>query len=912
MASLKDAILGLGQNIDGVPALPVPIQGTTPHDSSTPPTPPPSGPTIQPDYIVLPPPPPPVQSAPQALYGIEEGISRGLWADSSPSDLKGKKLGSGPMPLDVGTIVLLPPLRGIHLIEHMEGDVFMMGWDGEAPQPISLYEDLDLSGYTHQQQLLGRRFTTLEDDEILCQLCTTQARISIWSLLASSSTHRDALIRALNHIRVDTTTTLEGLIHLLIADKAMCIVFSDDDLPPEGSDHVQPLFIDVACSGHRVSSILLDNDFALNVCPLVIAIALGFSPSNFGPSTQTIITYDGTQRTVMGTLTTHIMIRPVRYFVLLQMYLGIGIPETPDVMIVAPSSLDRASMFSICFPEVVFYYDILMDTTIDDEGVTLPDVCTHKMDTTIGVDEMDVISTSCIPNAAPHEPRSTLDMFGTFMLEIDDDDSITVITPDIITIEGASDSMNPPLSFNTMFGFVTRFDDVAGPDGPLSDQSNFDSDSEEKKVTPISSSIELVNFGTHDQPRELRIGTSLSPDDMSKLIDLLRPIKLKLRRLHPQWSLQDGKVRVYVDFQDLNKASPKDDFSLPHIDMLLDSTTGHSMLSFMDGFSGYNQIMMALEDMEKTSYITEWGTYCYRVKVESQEVHLWGNFWKLLGHIVSERGIEVDPEKIRAILDMPAPRTERKIRGFLGRLQYINHFIAKITNICKLIFCLLRKSQPIVWDDDCQHAFKNIKECLFSSLVLVPPTLGRPLLLYIMIERLCLALVWVTRRLRHYVTEYSILLVSRLDPLRYLFYWPILIGRLMTWLVLLTEFDIQYVTQKLVKWSIVTNHLSFLPVFDDIPIDNDFPDEQFLLVTSIVGWQLYFDGAANKPGFGIGILLISPQGDCIPRLVRLAFSDYHRLMNNVVKYEACITSLETTLDLGVRQLEIHGDSNLVI
>ena len=167
-------------------------------------------------------------------------------------------------------------------------------------------------------QLLGRRFTTLEDDEILCQLCTTQARISIWSLLASSSTHRDALIRALNHIRVDTTTTLEGLIHLLIADKAMCIVFSDDDLPPEGSDHVQPLFIDVACSGHRVSSILLDNDFALNVCPLVIAIALGFSPSNFGPSTQTIITYDGTQRTVMGTLTTHIMIRPVRYFVLLQ------------------------------------------------------------------------------------------------------------------------------------------------------------------------------------------------------------------------------------------------------------------------------------------------------------------------------------------------------------------------------------------------------------------------------------------------------------------------------------------------------------------------------------------------------------------------------------------------------------------
>ena len=68
---------------------------------------------------------------------------------------------------------------------------------------------------------------------------------------------------------------------------------------------------------------------------------------------------------------------------------------------------------------------------------------------------------------------------------------------------------------------------------------------------------------------------------------------------------KDGKVRVYVDFQDLNKANLKDDFPLPYIDMLVDSTVGHSMLSFMDDFSGYNHILMALEDMEKTSFITE-------------------------------------------------------------------------------------------------------------------------------------------------------------------------------------------------------------------------------------------------------------------------------------------------------------------
>ena len=94
--------------------------------------------------------------------------------------------------------------------------------------------------------------------------------------------------------------------------------------------------------------------------------------------------------------------------------------------------------------------------------------------------------------------------------------------------------------------------------------------------------------------------------------------------------------------------------------------------------------------------------------------------------------------------------------------------------------------------------------------------------------------------------------------MRYLFDRPVLTGRLMRWLVLLIEFDIQYVTQKSVKGSIVADHLASLPISDDKPIDDDFPDEQFVSMTSITRWQLYFDGAANQLGFGIGILLISP------------------------------------------------------
>ena len=89
---------------------------------------------------------------------------------------------------------------------------------------------------------------------------------------------------------------------------------------------------------------------------------------------------------------------------------------------------------------------------------------------------------------------------------------------------------------------------------------------------------------------------------------------------YPQWLAnivpvpkKDGKICMCVDFRDLNKACPKDDFSLPHIDVIVDRKASSAMYSFMDGFLGYNQIMMAVMDKIKTAFITEWGTYCYKV-----------------------------------------------------------------------------------------------------------------------------------------------------------------------------------------------------------------------------------------------------------------------------------------------------------
>ena len=69
---------------------------------------------------------------------------------------------------------------------------------------------------------------------------------------------------------------------------------------------------------------------------------------------------------------------------------------------------------------------------------------------------------------------------------------------------------------------------------------------------------------------------------------------------------------------------------------------------------------------------------------------------KLLGHIVSQKEIEVDPDKVKAIREMPPPKNEKEVRGFLGRPQYISRFIAKLTTICEPIFKLLRKNQSVI------------------------------------------------------------------------------------------------------------------------------------------------------------------------------------------------------------------------
>ena len=86
---------------------------------------------------------------------------------------------------------------------------------------------------------------------------------------------------------------------------------------------------------------------------------------------------------------------------------------------------------------------------------------------------------------------------------------------------------------------------------------------------------------------------------------------------------KDGKVCMCVDYWDLNQANPKDNFPLPYIDTLIDNTATNMFFSFMDGFSGYNQIKMAEEDKAKTTFTTHWGTYAYDVRQYDCQIWHW-------------------------------------------------------------------------------------------------------------------------------------------------------------------------------------------------------------------------------------------------------------------------------------------------
>ena len=127
------------------------------------------------------------------------------------------------------------------------------------------------------------------------------------------------------------------------------------------------------------------------------------------------------------------------------------------------------------------------------------------------------------------------------------------------------------------------------------------------------------------------------------------------------------------------------------------------------------------------------------------------------------------------------------------------------------------------------------------------------------------------------------------------------------WLVLLTEFDIEYITTKVIKGRAAVEFLALNAIEGEEQQNLQFPDENLALI-EYCERKLYFDGAVNNKGAGLGVILVTPERKTIPMANKLDF----KVTNNMAKCEACIYGVEATLAAGAKDLLVYGDSLLVI
>jgi hypothetical protein len=283
--------------------------------------------------------------------------------------------------------------------------------------------------------------------------------------------------------------------------------------------------------------------------------------------------------------------------------------------------------------------------------------------------------------------------------------------------------------------------------------------------------------------------------EVNKLLEagFIRPVDYPIWLANPVLvEKSDGSWRMCIDYTSLDKACPKDEYPLSRICQIVDSTTSCELLSFLDAYSGYHQISLAIDDEEKTAFITPFGIFCYtkmafglknggstyqkciHTVLESQigrniEAYIddivvksrkrgdllsdleetFGNLQKfrmmlnpnkcvfgvssgkLLGYMVSSRGIDANPKKVEAIDKLQPPRTRKEIQKLADMMAALSKFISKLGEWGMPFYKLLRKADGFQWDDQAAATFVELKQYLKSLPTLVPPKPDDVLLLYV-------------------------------------------------------------------------------------------------------------------------------------------------------------------------------------
>ncbi|KAI5335271.1 hypothetical protein L3X38_025404 [Prunus dulcis] len=478
-------------------------------------------------------------------------------------------------------------------------------------------------------------------------------------------------------------------------------------------------------------------------------------------------------------------------------------------------------------------------------------------------------------------------------------------------------------------------------------------------------------------------------------VDKLQTIGFILEATYPVWLANSVMVRkatggwqMCQDYTDLNKACPKDSFPLPRIDQLVDATAGHELLSFMDAYSGYNQIFMHPPDSEHTAFITDKGLYCYNVmqfglknagatyqglvnkifagyignimevyvddmlvKSRTAEEHLQNlsimfgilkdyrmrlnpkkctfgvSSRKFLGFMISQRGIEANPEKIKAIIDMEGLKTTKDIQSLTGRVAALTRFISKATDKCVPFFKALKGGkQNIIWTAESDKAFQDLKNYMSKAPCCQNHCLGKSStytfckalqsaeLRYPPLEQFALALVVSARRLRPYFQAHGIKVLTN-QPLRQVLQKPEISGRLIKWAIELGEFDIQFVLRPAEKGQAIADFISELTpstaqstpeAITETLLPVELDAERFDTSTPV--WGLHVAGSANQQGCGAGLVLTTPDGLKIEYALRFDF----RTSNNEAEYEALLAGLRLAKSMNAKQIRMHSDSQLIV
>ncbi|XP_048127817.1 uncharacterized protein LOC125312740 [Rhodamnia argentea] len=212
------------------------------------------------------------------------------------------------------------------------------------------------------------------------------------------------------------------------------------------------------------------------------------------------------------------------------------------------------------------------------------------------------------------------------------------------------------------------------------------------------------------------------------------------------------------------------------------------------------------------------------------------------------------------------------------------------------------------------------KESLGAVLVRKRPSDGKECAIYYLskkfsdseanyseVEKTCVALVWVLHGLRQYTLHHQIMLTTECDPIKYLLEKPALVGKLAKWQILISEFDVQTMTQKSVKGRAIADMLAENAAGPQAGDEIDPLDDRVLPVLP-KKWVMYFDGAVNLSGSGTGAVLISPDGQHYPVAAKLLFP----CTNNIAEYEACILELQAAVEMKIRRSQVYGDFALII